>query len=432
MDTLWTDGTTQKSFPSLCGDADTDVLIIGGGMAGILCTYFLARAGVKCMLVEADKIGHGSTKGTTAVISAQHSTLYSQLIDSFSRDVAKGYLEANLEAVKQFRSLSEKFDCDFEERPSIIYSTHNEQQMRREANAVNSLGFPAKFTKEVPLGLKAAGAVIFPDMAQFHPLKFINSISDCLDIYENTRVTEISGNTASVGKYKIHAKKIIVATNFPFINRQGLYFLKLYQQRSYVIAVKNAPQIGCTIEELSQTGLYFRNYRDVLIVGGGGSRTGKKNSGYEPVERFISKNLPDAKEVCRWANQDCMSLDGIPYIGSYSAGSEDIYTATGFNAWGMTSSMAAARILSDTILGKGNIYGNIFAPNRGLMRPQAAANAGAAVLNLLTPTVPRCPHMGCALKKNVCEGTWDCPCHGSRFNKDGGLINGPAQRNAKP
>ena len=133
----------------------------------------------------------------------------------------------------------------------------------------------------------------------------------------------------------------------------------------------------------------------------------------------------------RWATQDCMTLDGIPYIGPYARRLENIYVATGYNKWGMTAAMVAARILTDAVQGRQNDYAAVFSPARSVWHRQLALNAAESVIGLVTPSRPRCPHMGCALKYNAQEHSWDCPCHGSRFAEDGTLINNPATDDKK-
>ena len=211
------------------------------------------------------------------------------------------------------------------------------------------------------------------------------------------------------------AKKIIIATHFPFINKHGCYFLKMYQHRSYVLALENAQDTGGMYIDAAQKGLSFRNSGDLLLLGGGSHRTGKKGGNWQEL----------------WATQDCMTLDGVPYIGPYSAGTQDLFVATGFNKWGMTSSMAAAMLLCDMVQGKQNPFAEVFSPSRSILRPQLAINGLEAAVNLLTPAKKRCPHLGCALKWNPYERTWDCPCHGSRFTKNGRLIDNPATGNLK-
>ena len=163
-----------------------------------------------------------------------------------------------------------------------------------------------------------------------------------------------------------------------------------------------------------------------LLLGGGGHRTGKPGGGWEELEAFARRYFPNSRETCRWAAQDCMTLDGVPYIGQYGRHTPGLYVATGFNKWGMTSSMTAAMVLSDLVQGKRNPYAAVFSPARTVLRPQLLANLAEATASLLTVSKPRCPHMGCALKWNPLERTWDCPCHGSRFTEDGELLDNPA------
>lgn len=178
-------------------------------------------------------------------------------------------------------------------------------------------------------------------------------------------------------------------------------------------------------------GMSFRNTREYLLLGGGEHRTGKKGGAYEEIEKLARNYYPNSVVKSRFATQDCMTLDGIPYIGRYSANTENLYVATGFNKWGMTSSMVFAMLLSDLVQGKENPYEEIFSTSRGIFRPQLAVNGFEAVVNLLTPTARRCPHLGCALKWNKQEHSWDCPCHGSRFTKEGKLLDNPATGNLK-
>ena len=209
-------------------------------------------------------------------------------------------------------------------------------------------------------------------------------------------------------------------------NKHGGYFLKLYQDRSYVLTLENAPDMeGMYIDE-SPEGYSFRNAGNLLLLGGGGHRTGKSGGGWRDLEAFARKEFPGAAVQARWAAQDCMSLDGAPYIGPYSRHTPDFFVATGFNKWGMTSSMAAALLLADLVQGKENPYAPVFSPSRSILHPQLFVNTWEALSSLLRLKRPRCPHMGCALQWNSAEQTWECPCHGSRFDAQGRLIDNPA------
>lgn len=431
MEYLWTKGLTPPHFPALDGDITTNVLIIGGGMAGILCALKLQQAGVEYLLVEGQQIGNGITRGTTAVLTAQHDTLYQDMLKKSGKETALAYLHANLQAVKAFGRLSKHIPCDYEERPSIMYSLRNRDLMEKEALALHQLGFDAQFLTRTPLPFPVAGAVRYDGMAQFHPLKFLYGAAKKLHICENTYVTKLDQTTAYTDHGTIHAKKVIVATHFPFINRHGLYFAKLYQRRSFIIALENAPDLGCTLVDADKDGAYLRNYHDLLLVGGGGHRTGQKGGGFSAVRDFCGQYFPDAREKLFWANQDCVSLDGVPYIGKYSKHMPDVYVASGFNLWGMTTSMAAADILTDMVLECPNPYAPAFAPGRSMLSSQLLANLGVTTLNFLTPVPRRCPHMGCALKWNAAEHSWDCPCHGSRFDEYGRLMDNPAMKDSR-
>ncbi len=426
MHSIWEDSTKLPSFVHLSKDIKTDVLIIGGGICGILCAYMLKKAGIDYVLVEADRICSGITKNTTAKITSQHGLIYDKLISKFGTERARMYLEANETALNQFRKLSKTIDCDFENKDSFVYSINNPRKIEQELNALRKIGFYAEYADNLPLPISTVGAVKFNNQAQFNPLKFIAEISNGLNIYEHTQVTELIGNLAITKYGKIRASKIIVATHFPFINKHGSYFLKMYQHRSYVLALENAPDVGGMYVDEAESGLSFRNFNNILLLGGGSHRTGKQGGSFTELSFFAKKYYPAAKEICRFATQDCMTLDDVPYIGNYSKKTPHLYVATGFNKWGMTSAMAAAMILRDMILEKNTPYASVFSPSRTMLRTQLFINAFESTKNLLTPSKKRCPHLGCALKWNPQEHSWDCPCHGSRFTKEGKLIDNPA------
>ncbi len=426
---LWSETITLPEFPALEKNVKTDVLIIGGGLCGILCAYQLQASGIDYILVEAEKIASGITKNTTAKITSQHGVIYSKLIDSFGKEKAQMYLNINQEAVKRYESICGEIDCDYEKKDAYTYSLNDRGTIEEEVKAVNSLGFNASFEKGTELPFKVQGAIKFEKQAQFHPLKFIAEISKGLNIYEDTRVVEMTKEYAVTERCKIYAKKVIVATHFPFINKHGSYFLKLYQDRSYVSAYENTPILNGMYVDADTKGMTFRSYDNLLLVGGGSHRTGKPTDGWKTIHKFKEKYYPDAQLKYEWAAQDCMSLDSIPYIGHYSKNTPDMYVATGFNKWGITSSMAASFIISDMIEGKKNDCAEIFSPSRSILKPQLFVNGFESAVNLMTPTKKRCPHLGCALKWNKVEHSWDCPCHGSRFDKDGQLIDNPATSN---
>ena len=426
MYSVWEDNLNINKFNKLNNDIKTDVLIIGGGIAGILCANELKNAGIDYILTEAETIGNGITKKTTAKITSQHGLIYSKIIKKYGEEKAKMYLEANNIALKKYTELCKNIECDFEIKDSFVYSLTDRQKIEAEIKALYKLGFNAKFEQELSIPLSVAGAVRFKSQAQFNPMKFLYAIAKDLNIFEKTKVERIEGTTAFANKHKIKAQRIIVATHFPFLNRHGAYFIKMYQHRSYVIALENAQYVNGMYVDEAQKGMSFRNHNNLLLIGGGDHRTGKKGGAWEELRAFAEKVYPQSIEKYYWATQDCMTLDGIPYIGQYSPKTPDLFVATGFNKWGMTSAMVSAIILRDLVQGKKNDYASVFSPSRSILHPQLFLNAGETVLDYIYPTTKRCPHLGCALKWNPYEHTWDCPCHGSRFTKNGKLIDDPA------
>lgn len=376
---VWTEGRRLPEFGALQGRVKTDVLVIGGGLCGILCAYFLKQAGVDCRLAEAKTIGSGITKNTTAKVTSQHGLIYDKLMREAGRERAAMYLRANEAALSKYREMAEHIDCDFETKDAYVYSLKERKKIEDEVRAVNQLGFPAEFAESLPLPFLTEGAVKFPNQGQFHPLKFLEAIAPKLNIYEHTFIRDISGNTAYSAQGEIHADQIIVATHFPFMNRHGSYFLKLYQHRSYVIALEGARDVNGMYLDEDEKGLSFRNYGDLLFLGGGSHRTGHDGGSYTELRKLATACYPSAKEKYSWAAQDCMSLDGVPYIGHYSGSTPGLYVASGFNKWGMTSSMAAAMILSDMVTGKENEWSEVFSPSRSMLKGQLAVNGVQAL-----------------------------------------------------
>ena len=425
MKSIWEKNAPHIHFDSLNGKKAADVLIIGGGIAGILCAYKLKNAGVDCILAEAANICGGITQNTTAKITLGHGLIYSKLIKIYGKDMARHYLEAQIRAGREYARLCAGIDCDYQIKDSYVYSAVREK-IKNEADALNLLGVRAEFSDTGEIPVIAAGAVRVRDQAQFHPLKFLYEIAKDLPIYENTKVIDLLPHKAVTNRGEIAYKKLIIATHFPIINKHGGYFLKMYQHRSYVLALESAQNVNGMYVNEADSGLSFRNYGNLLLLGGGGHRTGKKGGCWQELEGFAGRYYKDAKIVGKWSTQDCMTLDGVPYIGQYAKSMPDVYVATGFNKWGMTNAMAAADILCDLICGRPNPYADVFSPSRSVLHPQLAVNALESAVGILTPTTPRCPHLGCALKYNRAEHSWDCPCHGSRFTEHGELIDNPA------
>lgn len=424
---VWNDTVSMPKFPQLKNSLKTDVAIIGGGIAGILTAYLLKQKGVDCVLIEKNSICQGNTANTTAKITVQHSYVYSDILKDFGVETAKAYFEANNNALEKYKNMAEKIECDFEIKDNYVYSS-DFQKIEKELYAFDKIGCKAEYVKDLNLPVNSSGGVKLSSQAQFHPLKFIKSLVKELNIYENTFVRDVKDRTVITDKGNIRADKIIVTTHFPFINTHGSYFIKQYQHRSYVIGIKTDKLIDGMYVSDKKDGFSFRTYKDMLLIGGGGHRTGKNGGNYQVIEELIKNKFKDSKIKYKWAAQDCITLDSIPYIGHYSKNTENLFVATGFNKWGMTGSMVSALLLCDMILNKSNPFLECFSPSRNIIRKQLFINGVESAVNLINPIGKRCPHLGCALKWNDAEHSWDCPCHGSRFNEKGELLDNPANR----
>lgn len=477
MESIWTQTTEIQSYDKLTEDMTADAVVIGGGMAGILTAYKLTQNNIDTIVLEASRIGSGQTKNTTAKITSQHDIIYSRLTEDFGEDLARQYAAANENAIREYKRIIEKenIDCNFEEKPAYLYS-QNQQDVKRlqdEADAARELGIDAEYTTETHLPFSVAGAVKFNNQAQFHPLKFLKEIAKGLTIFEDTRVIKVEEDTVFTETAKVRAKHIIFATHFPFINAPGFYFARMHQERSYVLALKGAAKLDGMYLGVDDDGISLRNFDDMLLFGGGNHRTGENSAGgkYDFIRAKAKEFIPQSKEIACWSAQDCITLDGVPYIGQYSSSVLNWYVATGFAKWGMTSSMVSAMIISDMILGRENPNAEVFSPSRftpsastktfiedlgqsvkGLARQfftfpdekaeRLRAGSGGIVEiagenvgvykdeeHKLHIVSVKCPHLGCQLEWNPDEKSWDCPCHGSRFDYRGNLIDNPAQTN---
>ena len=427
--TIWNEDIKMPQYPSLSGDCKTDVLIVGGGMCGLLCAYFLSWKGLDYCMVDAGRIGEGITGKTTAKISVLQGFTYQNIMQKLGRDAARLYLESNESALERYANIAQNVDCDFRRKTAYTYTMKDREKPETEVRTIRSLGGNAELVSQTELPFATLGAVKMKKQAEFHPLKFIRGISRGLHLYENTRIKNITGKKAVYDRGTITAKKIILTTHFPFLDRIGGFYLKLYQNRSYTLALKNAPRLHGMYVNGDGNGVSARSQGEYMLLSGGAHRTGRKCGGWRELQSFASHYFPYAKENFAWAAQDCMSLDGLSYVGRYSALTPDYYVATGFNKWGMTASMSAAMLLRDLILERDNEMEKILSPQRSIWHRQLFCNAGEVILDFFTPTVKRCPHLGCALKWNAAEHSWDCPCHGSRFSEKGALLENPANLN---
>ncbi len=420
--------TRLPEFSRLCGEEHTDVLIIGGGLCGVLCAHYLTQAGIDCILLEAGRIGQGTSGNSTGKITWLHGLRYADLMRKKGAPTAKMYLDAGRQALIEYQKLAQRFDFDFETAPAYTYSLHNREAIEAEAIALRALGERAEFSPCNELPFKTVGGIRVEGQGQMNVMKLLSSLVDGIEIFENSRVLKVTPYGVFTERGMVRAQRIIACTHFPFIDRYGGYFLKQYQHREYLLALKGAPKMrGMYVDEASR-GLTFRSYGEYLLMGGGAHRTGKQGGGMAEVTAAAKRFFPKAEIVARWAAQDCMTLDGLAYIGQYSEHTPNLFVATGFNKWGLSGAMTAAMILRDKILGKERPYAPLFAPSRSIWHPQLFVNAFESITNFLMPLPRRCTHLGCALHYNRAEHSWDCACHGSRFDETGKILNNPANR----
>lgn len=435
---IWQEQMKPIEYPRLSRTMKREAVVIGGGLAGILTAYFLQSRGMDVAVLEADRIGSGQTENTTAKITIQHGAVYHKLLSWFGKDGAGEYARRNQQAIEDYEQIvqKEKIDCDFKRLPSFLYTIKQREILRQEERAARSLGINCKVKGDTELPIEIAGALEFSDQAQFHPLKFLTAVSRGLEIYERTPVLKVEGNRIFTPRGGVLAQTIVFASHYPFINRPGYYFMRMHQERSYAAALENAQPLEGMYYGIDQdAGWSFRSEQDRLIIGGGNHRTGDMPE-EDPYEKLLAASKefwPGCRPAACWSAQDCMTADQVPFIGRFSRRTPGWYVATGFNKWGMTHSMAAARLLTEEILDQRDEKESIFSPRRfkWSKEPFSMLRDGAITSKNLfmawAGASPKCPHLGCRLDWNPFEKTWECQCHGSRFDKDGKLLAGPAQ-----
>lgn len=474
MPSIWTETASQEKRPTLAADLQTEVAVIGAGLAGILTAYYLTQQGKQVVVLEADRIGSGQTSRTTAKITSQHDLIYSRLIATVGEEKARQYAVANEQAIAHYAHLIQKLqmDCHYKRLPAYLYSLQETAPLKEEMLAARQLGIEAEYVTETTLPFQVKGALKFHGQAQFHPLKFLTRLAQEVTVYEQTPVRKVEGHQVMTGGGVVVAEHIIFTTHYPFINFPGYYFMRMHQERSYVLALKQAQELDGMYLGVDAHGLSFRNAGSLLLLGGGNHRTGENSRGgrYDYLKRKAENFWPGCKVAAHWSAQDCMTSDQIPYIGRYSSSIPYWYVATGFQKWGMTSSMVAAQLLTAMIALEENPW-PVFSPQRFLEPAgvptlvadgyQAAKGLARKYLTLPEKELaqlpkghggivsyhgekagvyknefgevfvidPRCPHLGCQLEWNPDEKSWDCPCHGSRFDYKGHVLDGPAQDN---
>ena len=448
MESVWKKTVELPHREKLEKSLHADAVVVGAGMAGVLTAYLLQEQGMDVVVLEAGRMASGQTGNTTAKITSQHGLIYAYLIEKFGREKAGMYAHANQHAIEAYARIieKEKINCQFQRCPAYLYTREEGRkvELEQEAEAAKSLGIPASFTLEKELPFKVEGAVRFERQAKFHPLEFLKKVGGKLNIFEESRVVRLKDNCVYTEHGMVEGEHVVFACHYPWQVVPGYYFLRMHQERSYVSALNISewePMEGVYLG-IGEEGYSFRTMEAegsrILLLGGGSHRTGENSSGgkYRMLQKKGEEWFPGSREIARWSAQDCMPMDKIPYIGYFSSEIPNWYVATGFGKWGMSSSMAAASIISDMVLGREHVDEEVFAPQRfpiSALSKNFTENAVQAVKGLSKQAMSmeefpgKCPHMGCKLEKNADDHTWECPCHGSCFTAEGELVSGPAQ-----
>ena len=487
---FWIASTPSTEYPELNDDIKVDVLIIGGGIAGITCANLLKKEGLDIAVLEANRIAMGTTGNTTAKITSQHELIYHKLQSKIGAELAQQYANANETAIHEIKNMVDdlQIDCSYTSQSAFVYTQKEEfiQNIIDEVSIASGLGIKSTYVEEIPFPIPIKAAVCFENQAQFHPLKYVLALANDFyrkggQIYEETRAVDIEefdgyGYLITTNQERnITAEKVIIATHYPFYNKHGLYFTRIYTERSYVVAVKAKEKYpGGMYINAEDPSLSLRaqasDYGELVLFGGEHHKCGQGNDTtkhYEALIDNVNKIFTVEDLPFRWSTQDCMTLDDIPYVGQYTQNTPNLYVVTGFKKWGMTNSMASAMLLRDLIIKGESPWQDVYNPSRKTIAASAMNfvvenfNVAKKLIGGKIANVPKdvevkpgegkiveidgdragvyrddqgalhivnttCTHMGCELNWNSAELSWDCPCHGSRFTIDGEIIEGPA------
>ncbi len=466
----------------------TDVLIVGGGLCGLLTAYRLTEnTDIRVCVIEAGELCGGATAHTTAKITAQHGLLYDRLMKGLGRERTWLYAQANQGAVEEYISLAAQLGaaCELQQCASILYTTRNDgrRALEREAEACLRAGLSVHLEKQTELPFAIAGSLWMEGQACFHPLHFVQALIERLlqngvQLFPHTEALHpregMRDGRVHTTRGAVKADTVVVASHFPFMDKPGFYFARVWQERSYVLALRGVPAIQNLYLGVDDEGYSFRPWEHGILFGGGGHKSGHEGMQrhYEVLEAACGVWYPRREVVAQWSAQDCMTHDGIPYIGRYrqaeASWNARVFVATGFNKWGMTTSMVAADLLRDAVLERKNEAQEVFSPSRfnpGMKAKSFLTETADMLANYIGGYVelaadvtkelpvgegrvvtvegrtvgaykdtdgtvytvnPVCSHMGCVLEWNRDECSWDCPCHGSRYDYTGRLLNGPA------
>lgn len=481
----WNATAPARAFPALKGDIEADVAIIGGGIVGVTTARMLADRGLRIALVEARGIGEEVTGKSTAKVTAQHNIAYSVIARKFGEDGARLYADANVAGLRAIAEFAERYriPCNFERRPAYTYTRDDAEvaAIEQEVEIARKLGLPATLTRDTGLPFEVQAAMRFDDQAQFHPVRYVKGLAGALPeeqcrVFEQSRVIDWDPRRVATAEGSVKCRHVVMATHLP-LGKTGSFYMENFPHMHPVIMgradaarVPDGMYISVESPRHSMRGHRDDDGRDWMIFTGPSFKHGhvdQERASFADLEAFAREHFGVEADY-HWTNEDYQSLDHVPYVGRSSSFGDAYFVATGFNAWGITNGTAAAMLIADLIEGRDNPWFKLFDACR--IKPVAgggafvAGNADtassmvggylakkprdydalapgeAAVLKIGDKNVAAyrdesgalhavsavCTHLGCLVGWNETDRSWDCPCHGSRFELDGAVIHGPA------
>lgn len=472
---FWKIQAGRVNYPKLTADLEVDTAVIGGGISGVLTAYLLAKAGKSVAIVEAREFSAGSTGGTTAKLSSQHQLVYHEILERDGLETAKQFYEANEDGRKLIESIIKEhnIDCDFSEEDAYVFTqdgSHTDN-LKEEAKAYDEIGIDGGMTTSLPIDINVDSALVMRKQAQFQPVKFIYGLLKVIEelggkVIQHTRYMDKEYHDdylvlTTDTPFKITCKQVVLATLFPVEDPHSFYSKTMKPMTSHLTAFESEKSFGTGMyiseDEPKRTfrGAYDAN-QPILIVGGNTHPTGNKKSTldhYEAIRQFTKAEFGLTKMLAYWSEHDMVTPDRRPFIGPIEEGDNKMFVMTGYCKWGLAISGTAAQLITDLIEGNENSYEEFLSPQREIPKEDKKEqlsvseqaeqletgeakrfeldNEAAGMYKDKTGDIHyvdlACTHLGCEVKWNDGDETWDCPCHGSVFDGTGKVIAGPAK-----